>query len=283
MNFEQKYFDNLKMKVEFLCQNPDRDNEATRHDLLIYPILTSEFGLGWKPTDLISQATINVPKQITDSHIFRNSVPKLRKPDILICPPGFDKNIAVIEEKKKQVSSNNLNDYRLQACEYQALYQCTWGVLSDGEHWIVKRNFETFHEFSSINELILGINDLQNCLGRSAVIERIEKYGTSDIIIIANTGSSSFYSPSTLPANCEVFGFENTIPVIVCGVIDREISIGGTGYEDFPNLEAALRAFPDLHPRINTKRFTWALKETKNGVINKLRFETWPANDLYSL
>lgn len=281
MNSKQQFAEELIKRVEFFNQNPDRDNEATRHDQLIYPFLTNACGLGWAPEDLVSQSTIKIPKHITESHIFRNSIPKLRKPDILICPPGFDKNIAVIEEKQKQSDIAKLNEHRLQTHEYQALYQCTWGVLTDGERWIVKRNFETFHEFSSIYELIQGIDDLKNCLGKSAVIERIVRQNTTDILLIVRT-PKVFDSKSSLPADCEIYGFENNIPVIVCGVDNRQITKSGRGYEEFKNLEAALRAFPDLHPRICTKRFTWAMKEPKNGKIGKLRFETWPANDLYS-
>lgn len=202
MNSKQFFFNELIKRVDFLNQNPERDNEATRHDQLIYPILTSEFGLGWNPTDLISQSAINVPKKIIESHIFRNAIPKRRKPDILICPPVFDRNIAVIEEKNKQLDIDKLNQHRLQAHEYQALYQCTWGILTDGEKWIVKRNFETFHEFSSIYELIKGIEDLKNCLSRSAVIERIVTHNTTDILVIVKV-------PRILPADSEIFGFEN--------------------------------------------------------------------------
>ena len=281
MNHKQQYFNELIQRSEFLVQNPDRDNEASRHDQLVYPIITNEFGLGWKASDLISQSTINVPKQVSDSYIFRGSVPKLRKPDILICPPGFEKNIAVIEEKKKQPNISKLNNHRLQAHEYQALYECTWAVLTDGERWIVKRNFETFHEFSSIHELISGINDLKNCLGRAAVIERLSKHNTSDIILIV-TEPSLIDREGLVNSNSELFGYNNEIPVIVCGVDGQQITSTGGGYKNFSNLQAALNMFPDLHPRICTERFTWAMKEIKDGKLVKLRFETWKANDVYS-
>lgn len=281
MNSKDKYFDELKRRVDFLTQNPDRDNEASRHDQLIYPILTSEYGLGWQPGDLISQSTISVTKHIKESHIFRGAVPKLRKPDILICPPGFEKNIALIEEKQRQNDVKSLNDHRLQVHEYQSLYQCTWGVLSDGERWIVKRNFETYHEYSSIDELARGIRDLQNSLGREQTIKRIAMLGTADILIVLS-GSIISTKDAYLPSNCEIYGFENNIPVTVCGVDNREVTPSGLGVEKFNNLEAAIRAYPDLHPRICTKRFTWAMKEIKDNVIKQLRFETWNAYDFYS-
>ncbi len=278
---KQLFFDELLKRAELLEQNRIRDNEASRHDQLVYPIITSEFGLGWKPTDLISQSTINVPKIITESHIFRDAIPKLRKPDILICPYGFDKNIVIIEEKKKQLNLKQLNEHRLQIREYQALYECTWGILTDGERWIIKRNFETFHEFSSILELMSGIDDLRNSIGRISIINRLSKYNTTDILLFV-TESSIIDNSGNLDGKNKLFGFDNKISVIICGVNGREVSNSGTGYEIFPNLEMAIYSFPDLHPMIPTKRFTSAMLEKKNGKVVKLRFETWKAFELYS-
>ena len=58
MRTEQEFFDELMSRVDILHSSPQRDNEASRHDLLIYPLLTSPFGLGWNAKDLVSQSTI---------------------------------------------------------------------------------------------------------------------------------------------------------------------------------------------------------------------------------
>jgi hypothetical protein len=272
MNNQNSFFDELKRRADSLNSNPGRDNESSRHDLLIYPIITSPFGLGWKPTDLISQASIQVPKQIEESHIFRDAIPKVRKPDILILPENLLKNVAVVEEKRKQENLAALSDHRIQLSEYQALYECTWGVLTDGEKWIIKKNFETYHQFASIAELLKGIKDFKNCVGSISVIERFKTFGTMDIVIV------SPFSPILINA---FPGFEN-IPVIVCGVEEGVITSNGHGYENFASLSEAIAKYPDLHPELCTKRFTWAMKERQNGQLVKLRFETWPANDMYS-
>lgn len=272
MSKEEHFFDELKKRVDNLHTNSERDNESSRHDLLIYPIITSEYGLGWNPIDLISQSTINVPKEVENSLIFRDAIPKIRKPDILIVPKEIIKNVAVIEEKTRQESIQSLANHRLQLNEYQALYECTWGVLTDGEKWIVKRNFETFHEFSTIDELKGGIKDFRNCIGSKEIIARYNQYNTFDYIIISpyfNNFSSAFPE------------FDN-IPVIVCGVNNGKITDNGSGYKDFKSLKSALTEFPDLHPKLNTKRFTWAMKEIRKGKIEKLRFETWKAYEFYS-
>lgn len=270
---EQLFFDELKNRLENLNSNPERDNESSRHDLLIYPLLTSEFGLGWNPIDLISQSNITIPKEISESLIFRGAVPKIRKPDILIVPKEIIKNVAVIEEKKKQIDIATLSNHRLQIAEYQALYECTWGVLTDGEKWIIKRNFETFHEFLTIEELRAGIIDFRSFLGRKTTIDRFKRYKTFDYIIV----SPFFHNLSSAFPE-----FGNT-PVIICGTKNGIITNDGSGYEDFNNLKEALVEYPDLHPKLNTKRFTWAMKETtEDGKIKKLRFETWKAYDFYS-
>ncbi|MBE7692826.1 hypothetical protein [Tenacibaculum finnmarkense] len=272
MNKEEYFFDELKKRADNLHSNSDRDNESSRHDLLIYPTITSEYGLGWNPIDLISQSTIKIPKEIEDSHIFRGAVPKIRKPDILIFPNEIIKNVAVIEEKKRQESVQSLANHKLQLSEYQALYECTWGVLTDGEKWIIKRNFETFHEFSTIDELRKGIKDFRHCIGSKEIINRYNQYNTFDYIIISpflNNFKTAFPE------------FDN-IPVVVCGINKGKVTENGSGFKNYKNLKSALLEYPDLHPKLHTKRFTWAIKEKENDKIKKLRFESWIANDVYS-
>ena len=272
MKQEEQFYDQLKKRLETLFSDPERDNEATRHDLLIYPILTSEFGLRWNPLDLISQSGIQVPEEIKESYIFRGASPKIRKPDILICPNEIAKNVAVIEEKKKQDSLANLSNHRIQLAEYQALYESTWGVLTDGEHWIIKRNFETLHEFSSIDELRLGMADFRNCIGKIEILNRFKEFGILDFVIV---------SPELMISKSKFPEYEK-IPVIICGVSELGITENGIGSKDYPSLKEALSEFPDLHPELNSRRFTWAMKELIDGEIVRLRFETWPANQLYS-
>jgi hypothetical protein len=278
---EQTFFDDLERRASSLHASPERDNEATRHDLLIHPLLVSPFGLQWDPTDLISQSTISVPREIANSHLFRKSIPKLRRPDILIFPKEVARRIAVVEEKERQCDIQALNWYRLQLAEYQALYECTWGLLTDGEKWIVKKNFETFHQFQNISELRVGIRDLRQCIGKHQVISRILKHNTSDLVLVVN---SAFPLVGDIKAtfHSDLYGFYDDVPIIVCGVISGMVTENGSGVEHFQDLRSALITYPDIHPRICTKRFTWAMKETGKGRLVTLRFETWPANDFYS-
>lgn len=271
---EQKiFFDELKKKLDFLNENPNRDNEASRHDLLIYPIITNVSGLGWNSIDVISQATINIPEKFSESHIFRGAIPKVRTPDLLICPSEIIKKFAVIEEKKKQLDLKELNDHRIQLSEYQALFECNWGILTDGEKWIIKKGFETFYEFSSINELEKNIIDFRNVIGSASVLDRYRKYNTFDLIIVSQ------YKPFQI----NTFSEYHHIPVIVVGVENGEVTKTGGGYKYYLNLKEALSEFPDLHPKLQTKRFTWAFKEfDENKKIERLRFETWNAYNLYS-
>lgn len=272
MSAEADFFDNLKRQLDFLSNNPSRDNESTRHDLIIYPIITNKSGLAWDSTDIISQSTINVPANVSESHIFRGAVPKIRKPDLIICPKEVIKNAVIIEEKKKQLDLANLKEHRLQLNEYQSLYECNWGVLTDGDKWLVKRGFETMLEFNSINELYKNIKEFRNLLGSKEVLSRYRQYNTFDLVFI------------TPFAKITADNFPNFshIPTIVVGVQGTEISENGGGYTNYESLKHALSDFPDLHPELNTKRFTWAMKEMRNGKLIKIRFETWKAYELYS-
>ncbi|PSN10625.1 hypothetical protein C7293_27400 [filamentous cyanobacterium CCT1] len=248
---------------------------------MIYPFLTSPFGLAWDPKDLISQSQIKVPTEITDSHIFRNGIPKVRKPDILISPIENKKNIVIIEEKDYQSNIDKLNNYRIQLAEHQALYECIWGVISDGEKWLIKRNLETFNQFNSLEELYRGVSDLRHCIGKEKVIKRLVEYGTTDLVIIIPTFGIN-QNILSFQSDISSFDFYFKIPVIVAGVESGEMTPVGKGAEEFSNLSEALRIYPDLDPDKNTKRFTWAMKETRAGNITRLRFETWAAYDLYS-
>lgn len=272
MDNELSFFSNLKRQLEFLYNNPNRDNESTRHDLIIYPFITNRFGLAWDSADIISQSTINVPLNISESHIFRGAIPKIRKPDLIICPKDVIKNAVIIEEKKKQPDLLSLKDHRLQLSEYQSLYECNWGVLTDGDQWLIKRGFETLFEFNSIDELQKSIKEFRNALGSKEVLSRYRQCNTFDLIFIspfAKVGLDAF--PDFLH-----------IPTIVVGIQGAEITKNGDGFKSYESLKHALNDFPDLHPKLNTKRFTWALKEVKNGKLVRIRFETWKAYEIYS-
>lgn len=68
--------------------------------------------------------------------------------------------------------------------------------------------------------------------------------------------------------------------VIVVGVQDGLITEDGLGSKVFGSLEEALQEFPDLDLDNHSKRFTKAFPQARDGI--SYRFETWPANKLYS-
>ncbi len=272
MNKSSIFFDELRKAVDTFGNMPERDNEASRHDQLIYPILTSTYGLGWKKSDIISQDTIVVPYIIKESHIFRNSIPKIRKPDLIICPTEIIKHIAVIEEKKRQQNIESLKQHRLQLSEYQALYECNWGILTDGEKWIIKKGFDTVLEFTSIDEIEKNIKEFCSILGQSSTMDRFIKFKTFDLIII-----------SDLQNNDQSENIFYNIPVIIVGLLNGKISKSGMGFQKFRNFGEALKYYPDLSITEHTKRFAQGTKEKyKNGNFKRLRFETWEAFEFYS-
>jgi len=182
-------FDKLTVRLEMLILNPDRDSEAARHDQLILPFITE--GLGWDHIDCIPQARLRIPSGLDKSHIFRAATPKTRKPDILISPQGengsYLDGIAAIEEKAKQASLAGLEEHSLQLTEYQALCKCVWGVLTDGDKWIIKRSFETWFEFENLGELKRYYKDVYQVLGKSPVLQRMTKQGTPNLLLLCNS------------------------------------------------------------------------------------------------
>lgn len=270
MTKESLFFDGLKRNLDFYSDNPERDNEASRHDSLVYPIITSDYGLGWMPIDIHSQSSIEIPNQFSKSHIFRNATPTSRKPDLLICPNEISRTFAVIEEKRKQKSIQELNSHRLQLNEYQSLYECNWAILTDGDKWIVKKGFETYLEFNSIYELEHGIEDFRMTLGRNSVLDRYGKFKTFDLIFL-----TQIYQ--------EPFPEYEHIPTVVAGVRNGKITDSGIGFKEYSSFKEALIEFPILNPGVRSKDFTLAYKELdENKNIKRLRFETWKAFSIYS-
>ena len=84
--------------------------------------------------------------------------------------------------------------------------------------------------------------------------------------------------PSITPQSADAKWKSNTL-VQVCGVSNNMITPDGTGFQNFPNLEAAREVFPDLDTHRNGARFTQAMGNPERDVM---RFETWLAYDLYS-
>ena len=180
----RELFDELQRRLDDLNAHPERDNEAIRHDRLVLPFLTASHGLGWDITDIISQPSILLPQTLTESHVFRNAKLVSRTPDLLISPTEVRSPIAVVEEKKRQTSSAALDNYRYQLHEYQASFRCVWGLLSDGEHWILKRAFETVCVFESLLDLKKGLVEVQELLSKARVMHRLQTFGTADLVIV---------------------------------------------------------------------------------------------------
>ena len=79
------FFDDLKSKIEYLKENK-LVNEATVHDIIIRPILINPNLLGWDSLEVLSQQEIPISKDLVNSYVWRKSIPKKRRPDVLINP-----------------------------------------------------------------------------------------------------------------------------------------------------------------------------------------------------
>lgn len=178
-----RFFDNLKKHLDAIC-NSQVDNEAMRHDLLIRPIITSPLVLGWNCEEVIAQSTVDVPLNVRESYFWDKAKPKKRRPDMIVVPYGMNKTVAVIEEKKRQVSLTALANRMGQIKEYQYLHNAVWGLLTDGEKWILQKNNEIFHTFSTLDDLRKNLEDFKQCIGRSALMKRLTRYGTADLVIV---------------------------------------------------------------------------------------------------
>jgi len=177
-----KFFNELQRIAERLMST--EDNEAIRHDLLVRPILTSPLGLGWEAGEVLSQVNMPVEKLITDSYYWRGAIPRKRRPDIVLVPYNVAHVVGIVEEKKRHARLHELESHTGQLLEYQYLHRCVWGLLTDGEKWILTKNHEIFHRFESLSDLKSRIKDLKHCIGRDAILARIRQFGTTDLVYV---------------------------------------------------------------------------------------------------
>lgn len=176
------FFDSLKRSLNQL-QESGFDNESMRHELIIRPIIVSPLILGWESKEVISQSECNVSEFVRKSYYWRNAEPKKKRPDMIIVPYGIKKTVAVIEEKNRQFTMQSLREKVGQLKEYQYLHNAVWGLLTDGSKWILQKNNEIYHEFESLSELEKNIYDLKECISKASLMDRLSKFGTSDLII----------------------------------------------------------------------------------------------------
>ncbi|KAF0221126.1 MAG: hypothetical protein FD174_624 [Geobacteraceae bacterium] len=194
-NSLDQLFDTIKSHLERLSAG--HDSEAMRHDLIIHPLLTSPLALGWDPPEIVSQKSVKVPSEIISSYVWKGAVPKQKRPDICIMPYGLSYPVTVIEEKARQISLQKLREHLGQLKEYQYLHNTVWGLLTDGEKWILQKNNETFHQYASLDELRRGMSDLRECIGREALMDRLYRDKTTDLVIVRpNNNIIVIISPS---------------------------------------------------------------------------------------
>ncbi len=160
------------------------DNEAIRHDLLVRPLLTSPLALGWEAGEVLSQLEMPVPHTIAESYYWRGAVPRKKRPDIVLVPYSVAPVAGVVEEKGHHVKLSELESHVGQLLEYQYLHRCIWGLLTDGEKWVLTKNHEIFHRFENLSDLKHRLADLQHCIGRSAILERFQRYRTYDLVYV---------------------------------------------------------------------------------------------------
>ena len=60
----------------------------------------------------------------------------------------------------------------------------TQGLLTDGNQWILKKNFEVFHKFSSLSDLRNDFIELYKCIGREPLLTRMKLSGSPDIVTV---------------------------------------------------------------------------------------------------
>lgn len=186
MSSLDKFFDGLKLSLELLSNNPEFDNEASRHDKLIFPMLTNELALGWGINDIWAQKTILVPIELTNEYTFSGGIPKSKRPDLIIKPFESSVYATVIEEKSRQENIKKLGNYNNQLLDYLGLFKCTWGILTDGEKWIIKKGFEDYLICTNFYELQKSFKDFQYVLSRSNMIDRYNLTKSFDLIYFRN-------------------------------------------------------------------------------------------------
>jgi hypothetical protein len=142
------------------------------------------------------------------------------------------------------------------------------GAVYDSEDGIY-RNVKKFHSyrlFVTSEPLTIEINYEDGIPANFQII-----YSDTPDPIFLNYDDGKDFVPNEWILN---------LPVLVCGVSQGKITENGSGCENFPNIKMAKEVYPELDPDKSSAQFTAAIG---NRINEELRFETWKANEFYSM
>ena len=71
--------------------------------------------------------------------------------------------------------------------QYQYLHDTVWGLLTDGERWILLRNDQEVHVFANLREMRSHLRDFQECVGRDAMSRRLGATEGREVLIVSGT------------------------------------------------------------------------------------------------
>ena len=177
-----RFFDNLERKAEHLSKTAG--NEAMQYNLIIRPFLTSALTLGWTSAGIAPQTASTLQEEIIPSNLGHGAIQKNLSPNVLIVPFGIPKDVALAVLNARIRGLKDLFRNLLMVKEYQYVHSAVWSLIIDGNKWVLQKNNKTCMTFNSLGELKKGLDDFRDCISLEAIVKRMIRFGTIDLLIV---------------------------------------------------------------------------------------------------
>lgn len=167
----KQFFADLRRAREKIAE--PYDNESWRREALIRPVLRSPFGLGFQEHEILCE--VSFPIRTREDRLLADQIYPHRKrirADYLIQPEGNVRPSGLVEAKRILPDFVSMQKHKNQALIGQVLANADWGLLTDGEAWLLMRGDEDILYCESLESLESGIQEFQFFVGREALIQQ---------------------------------------------------------------------------------------------------------------
>ncbi len=160
----KEFFADLRRVREKIAEH--HDNETWRREALIRPVLKSPFGLGFQEHEILCEVSFPIhagQARLLAEEIYPNR--KRIRADYLILPEGNIRPSGLVEAKGQLPDFVSVQSHKNQALIGQVLADTDWGLLTDGEAWLLMRGDEELLYCDSIENLEAAIAEFRSLVG----------------------------------------------------------------------------------------------------------------------
>jgi len=175
------------------------DSEAWRREFIIGPVLTSPYGLDFRPWDMACEVSFRLD-DISRGAI-REQFGKDRRrvrPDYIVFPKAPELVQLVVEAKTKHESNALFEQHEKQVLVEQLITNAPWAVLTDGEAWFLFFQGHPIYCCNTLQELKAQMPAWASLIGREALIRQAEAPPDLLQLLLANDSPFNGAEPAAI-------------------------------------------------------------------------------------